>query len=74
MRRSSHDGLLDMVMVGHLYHPRFSDGDKLPTSLSASAIRALRADGYIGYRGVVVSDDMEMGAVRDAYSLEERVV
>ena len=37
----SHDGLLDMVMVGHLYHPRFSDGDKLPTSLSASAIRAL---------------------------------
>jgi beta-N-acetylhexosaminidase len=70
----SHDGLLDMVMVGHLYHPRFSDGDRLPTSLSASAIRALRADGYIGYRGVVVSDDMEMGAVRDAYSLEERVI
>ena len=31
------DGLLDMVMVGHLYHPRFSDGDKLPSSLSASA-------------------------------------
>ena len=70
----SHDGLLDMVMVGHLYHPRFSDGEKLPTSLSANAMRALRADGYIGYRGVVVSDDMEMGAVRDAYSLEERVI
>ena len=70
----SHDRLLDMVMVGHLYHPRFSDEERLPTSLSANAIRALRADGYIGYRGVVVSDDMEMGAVRDAYSLEERVI
>jgi len=70
----SHDGLLDMVMVGHLYHPRFSDGDRLPSSLSANAIRALRADGYIGYKGVVVSDDMEMGAVRDHYSLEDRVV
>ena len=70
----AHDGLLDMVMVGHLYHPRFSDGDKLPSSLSANAIRALRAEGYIGFSGVVVSDDMEMGAVRDHYSLEDRVV
>jgi beta-N-acetylhexosaminidase len=70
----SHDGLLDMVMVGHLYHPRFSDGEKLPSSLSANAIRALRADGYIGFHGVVVSDDMEMGAVRERYGLEERVI
>ena len=70
----SHDGPLDMVMVGHLYHPRFSDGEKLPSSLSANAIRALRADGSIGYKGVVVSDDMEMGAVRDRYPLEDRVV
>jgi beta-N-acetylhexosaminidase len=70
----AHDGLLDMVMVGHLYHPRFSDGEKLPSSLSASAIKALRAEDYIGFGGVVVSDDMEMGAVRDHYSLEDRVV
>jgi beta-N-acetylhexosaminidase len=70
----SHDGLLDMVMVGHLYHPRFSDGEKLPSSLSANAIRALRADGYIGFHGVVVSDDMEMGAVRERYGLEDSVI
>ena len=70
----AHDALLDMVMVGHLDHPRFSDGEKLPSSLSASAIKALRAEGYIGFGGVVVSDDMKMGAVRDHYSLEDRVV
>jgi beta-N-acetylhexosaminidase len=70
----AHDGLLDMVMVGHLYHPRFSDGEKLPSSLSANAIRALRADGYIGFHGVVVSDDMEMGAVRERYGLEDSVI
>jgi beta-N-acetylhexosaminidase len=70
----SRDGLLDMVMVGHLYHPRFSDGDGLPTSLSASAIEALRAKGYIGFRGVVVSDDLEMGAVRFDYPLQERAI
>ena len=70
----AHEGLLDMVMVGHLYHPRFSDGDRLPSSLSANTIEALRAEDTIGYRGVVVSDDMEMGAVRDHYALDDRVV
>lgn len=68
------DGVLDMVMVGHLYHPRFSDADKLPASLSARAIKALRAKGYIGFKGVAVSDDMEMGAVRNDYPLEERAI
>jgi beta-N-acetylhexosaminidase len=67
------DGLLDAVMIGHLYHPTFSDGAKLPASLSSRAVRALRAKP-IGFDGVVVSDDMEMGAVSAAYSLEERVI
>jgi beta-N-acetylhexosaminidase len=70
-RTLAKEGLLDGVMVGHLYHPRFSDGAKLPASLSGRAVAALRDTGF---RGVVVSDDMEMGAVRDDYSLEERVV
>jgi beta-N-acetylhexosaminidase len=70
-RTLAKEELLDGVMVGHLYHPRFSDGAKLPASLSGRAIAALRDTGF---KGVVVSDDMEMGAVRDDYSLEERVV
>ena len=72
-RALAQDGLLDGVMLGHLYHPRFSDGSMLPASLSGRAVKALRAKGYIGFDGVVVSDDLEMGAVSD-YSLEERVV
>ena len=72
-RALAKDGLLDAVMIGHLYHPRFSDGEKLPASLSGRAIAALR-DSSIGFRGVVVSDDMEMGAVKDDYLLDERVV
>ncbi len=67
------EGMLDAVMIGHLYHPRFSDGAKLPASLSGRAVQALRAS-YIGFDGVVVSDDMEMGAVSDDYSFEERVI
>jgi beta-N-acetylhexosaminidase len=60
-------------MLGHLYHPTFSDGAHLPASLSGRAVRALR-DQPIGFDGVVVSDDLEMGAVSSAYSLEERVI
>jgi beta-N-acetylhexosaminidase len=73
-RALASDGLLDAVMIGHLYHPRFSDGAKLPASLSVRAIDALRDKDQVGFQGVVVSDDMEMGAVSDAYSIEERVV
>ena len=73
-RQLAKEGLLDAVMIGHLYHPRFSDGTRLPASLSGRAVKALRSKGYIGFQGVVVSDDMEMGAVREDYSLEERVI
>ena len=72
-RALAKDGLLDAVMLGHLYHPTFSDGAKLPASLSGRAVRALR-DKSIGFDGVVVSDDMEMGGVSHDYSLEERVI
>jgi beta-N-acetylhexosaminidase len=68
------EGMLDMVMVGHLYHPEFSDGEMLPASLSAKAMDELRDKAGVGFRGVIVSDDMEMGAVREKYSMEERVV
>ena len=44
-RALAKDGLLDAVMIGHLYHPTFSDGAKLPASLSGRAVRALRRQG-----------------------------
>ncbi len=73
-RQLAKEGMLDAVMIGHLYHPRFSDGAKLPASLSAKAVGALRSKDWINFDGVVVSDDMEMGAVAHDYSLEERVI
>ncbi len=65
-------GDVDMVMVGHLYHPRFSDGPGIPASLSKRAISSLRND--IGFKGVIVSDDMEMGALSRHFSFEDRIV
>ena len=47
-----------MVMLGHLAVPGWDD---LPASLSPQAVRVLRED--LGFTGVVVSDDLGMGAL-----------
>lgn len=73
-RRLAEDGLLDAVMIGHLYHPRFSDLEDLPASLSAKAPRALRNTNWLDFDGVIISDDMEMGAVRDEFTPEQLAV
>lgn len=64
----------DMVMVGHLYHPQFSGKKgRIPASLSKVAItHELR--GRLGFRGIVITDDMEMAAVTRRFSLKERAV
>jgi beta-N-acetylhexosaminidase len=73
-RTLAKEGMLDGVMIGHLYHPRFSDGEKAPAWLWGMAVRALRNKEWIGFDGVIFSDDMEMGAVAHAYSFEERII
>ena len=67
-RRLAAAGLLDAVMIGHLYHPRFSDLERRPASLSVKAVQALRNTNWLGFDGVIVSDDMEMGAIGDDLS------
>lgn len=65
--------LVDMVMVGHLFHPSFSDGDKIPASLSKRAIQEiLRKD--IGFQGVVITDDLTMGAIKKYFTMQEALV
>jgi beta-N-acetylhexosaminidase len=47
-----------IVMLGHLGVPTWDD---LPASLSSESVRVLRQD--LGFTGVVVSDDLGMGAL-----------
>lgn len=56
-----------MIMVGHLVHRRI-DPD-YPASLSRIWITDILR-GQLGYDGLVVTDDMNMGAIVDHYSLE----
>ena len=57
------------IMIGHGTYPQIDDPD-LPATLS----RRLTTDllrGRVGFRGLAVSDDMEMHAVSDLGSYEE---
>ena len=61
------------IMVGHIANTVTSGEAGLPSSLSPQTIRqVLRHD--LGFAGVVISDDLEMGAIRARYSLEESAV
>jgi beta-N-acetylhexosaminidase len=63
------DGYADFVMVGHLIDKNYSDQ---PASLAPEWIDGvLRTD--LGFTGVVISDDLEMGAIRQHYDLKETV-
>ncbi len=65
-------GYQDFVMVGHLIDTKV-DPSGLPSSLSRVWIEDVLR-GKLGFQGVVISDDLEMGAIRQHYSLEETVV
>ena len=63
----------DMVMSAHLFHERFAGDDGVPASLSPLAVAGLLR-GEMGYGGVVVTDDLDMGAIAEHYSFEDAVV
>jgi len=56
--RAAVEAGVPIVMLGHL---AMAGWDELPASLSPEAVRVLRED--LGFTGVVVSDDLGMGAL-----------
>ena len=65
------EGYADMIMVGHLVHDRLT-GPGRPASLSATAVQGLLRH-TLGYKGAVVADDMQMGALT-RFGLDERIL
>ena len=70
---SQRDNQVDMVMIGHLYHPDFADKRSMPATLSRKAVTGLLRD-KVGYRGVAITDDMEMGAIRKNFGFREAII
>jgi beta-N-acetylhexosaminidase len=62
-----------IVMVGHLHHDQFNAKAKVPATLSKAAIEGLLRR-EIGYAGAVMTDDLDMGAIRRTYRLEDAAV
>lgn len=64
------DGLADVVMTAHIYNRNWDS--IYPATLSHNVITGMLRD-RLGFDGVVISDDMNMGAIADNYGLEQAI-
>ena len=65
------EGLVDTVMTAHVFNRRLDRRD--PASLSRATVTGLLR-GELGWTGVVVSDDLRMGAIEQHYGLDEAAI
>ncbi len=60
------------VMTAHVWVPALERAER-PSTFSHAILTGLLRD-TLGFRGLVVTDDVQMGALQNTYSLAERVV
>lgn len=65
-------GKAHLIMGGHLIH-RGLDPSGDPVTLSRPILHELLR-GRMGYRGAVITDDLDMGAIREHYTQREAVI
>ncbi len=71
-RKCVEAGVVDTVMVSHVALPEIT-AESEPASVSVKIIQGMLRD-KIGYNGVVISDDMEMGAIINNYEIGDAAV
>jgi beta-N-acetylhexosaminidase len=64
---------LAMVMVGHAYYPSLQGKTPVPATLSERVVHRILRE-RIGFRGVVLTDDLEMGAIEQQRGAGEVVL
>ena len=65
------EGLAEVVMTSHLNHRDWDE--EYPVTLSSKVLRGLLRE-KMDYQGVIISDDLLMGAIVKRFSLEEACV
>ncbi|WP_247898759.1 beta-N-acetylhexosaminidase [Paenibacillus pabuli] len=60
----------DSIMMGHLVFPNIPESGRLPASLSPFFVTELLRK-QLGFAGVICTDDIEMGAIRNNFSPED---
>lgn len=63
-------GKADAIMTAHIFNAKLDD--QYPATLSHKIITGILRD-RLGYDGVVISDDMQMGAIRQYYGFEQAI-
>jgi len=63
-------GKADIIMTAHIYNAHWDS--TYPATLSKSVITGLLRDS-LQFKGVIMSDDLQMGAIRKYYGLEETI-
>ena len=61
---------VDSMMIGHAFYPAL-DASGLPSSLSPKVIAELLRED-LGFKGLVMTDDLDMGAILDPYGQDDR--
>jgi beta-N-acetylhexosaminidase len=64
------DGLADAVLTAHVFNATLDS--EHPATLSQPTITGILRE-QLGWDGIVISDDMQMGAIRDAYGYPDAV-
>ncbi len=64
-------GQVDMIMTAHIVN-RNLEPSGLPATLSAAIMQGVLRDS-LGFEGVIVSDDMQMGAITEHFGLEPAI-
>lgn len=64
-------GVVKAVMTAHIVNQSL-DASKNPATLSKRVVTGMLRD-FLGFKGVIISDDMQMGAIDNEYGLREAI-
>lgn len=64
-------GVVKAVMTAHIVHKSL-DYSKNPATLSKRIVTGMLRD-FLNFDGVIISDDMQMGAIKNEYGLREAI-
>jgi len=71
-QRLIESGHADMIMGGHLTHQGL-DPSGVPVTFSSPVLQGLLRE-ELGYQGVIMTDDLDMGAIRQSYAQRESIL
>jgi len=66
-RMLAHSAVIDTVMVAHVFNKKLDA--KYPATLSKKTVNGLLRQEF-GFEGVVITDDLQMGAIQHKYGLK----